>query len=265
MTEASDPHHPFSPLSYRKLVLACTPGEGAFRQELALLHPRSADKVSVCSPKLAFCLWMGRTAGRRGGGGQHRSGPAPSARRSQPAPRLKAPCAAWAPASSPPPALPLLPGTGAATAGRVHRPTGPPATGTGLAPSSPWPRCIPAQPRGPWGLWVPGDSHELTAVIQQPLGARDGPPYGLIVAGRGVSTTLGVSARGSLDELSLWVRTQCGWASSRQLKTRLKRLSRAFPGLTVGLGPPSPAPGEGSHHCPRSGFSASKIICANSR
>lgn len=138
VTEASGPHHPFSPLSYRKLVLACTPGEGAFRQELALLHPRSADKLSVCSPKLAFCLWMGKTAGRRrGGGGQHHSGPAPLARRSHPAPRLKAPCAAWAPASSPVPALALLPGTGAATARCVHRPTGPPAMGTGPAPSSP--------------------------------------------------------------------------------------------------------------------------------
>ena len=30
------------------------------------------------------------------------------------------------------------------------------------------------------GLWVPADSHEFTAVIQQPLGGCDGPPYVLI-------------------------------------------------------------------------------------
>ena len=50
---------------------------------------------------------------------------------------LKAPCAAWAPASSLHPVLALPSGTGAATAGHVHRPTGPPVRGTGPAPSSP--------------------------------------------------------------------------------------------------------------------------------
>lgn len=68
----------------------------------------------------------------------------------------------------------------------------------------------------------------------------------------------------------LWMSLAFGLGDSvggppHQLKTRLQRLSRAFPGLTVGPGPPSPAPGEGSHHCPPSGFSASKITHAKPR
>lgn len=127
---------PSSPLSYRKSSsLPALREKGAFRRELTLLHPRSAIRVSVCSLRNCTLPLDGKTAGEKGGGSQHHSGPAPLARglterRVSKAP-VRRPGAAL---SSPACSCALLPGTGR-PCGRVLAPPGCDRSWT--APSSP--------------------------------------------------------------------------------------------------------------------------------
>ena len=63
MTEASDPHHPFSHFPIESSSSPALWEKVLSEQEPALLRPPSADEVSVCSHRSAFCLWLGAAPG----------------------------------------------------------------------------------------------------------------------------------------------------------------------------------------------------------
>ena len=112
-------------------------------QELALPHPRSADKVSVWPPKLALCLLdgsgpgPGRTEGSGTGGASITRDLCPSAWWFHPAWRHQGSRCSVGSCQFSHPVLALYSRTGEAAAGRVRRPTGPSARGTGPAASGP--------------------------------------------------------------------------------------------------------------------------------
>ena len=93
-------------------------------------------------PNWPSAFWMGAGPGREELKEKERWGPASHGAcalglAASPTLCPQGPCVAWAPASFTCPVLALYSRTGEAAAGRVHRPTGPSARGTGLAASGP--------------------------------------------------------------------------------------------------------------------------------
>ena len=152
-------------------------------QELALPHPRSADKVSVWPPKLALCLLdgsgpgPGRTEGAGTGGPASHGTCAPRPGGFTQHGVLKAPGVAWAPASFPTLFSLYIPGLGKPLLGVCAGPLDPLQGELDRLHLAPDLAASLLSPVDHGGLWVPGDSHEFTAVIQQPPGGCDGPPY----------------------------------------------------------------------------------------
>lgn len=134
-------------------------------------------------PNWPFAFWMGAAPGREELKDQEQGGPA-SLGTCVPRPGgftqhgvIKAPGVAWAPASFPTLFSLYIPGLGKPLLGVCAGPLDPLRGELDRLHLAPDLAASLLSPVDHGGLWVPGDSHEFTAVIQQPPGGCDGPPY----------------------------------------------------------------------------------------